>query len=208
MTSGVKTRPRLRPRAWRGIGAALLAVAAWPAQAFELAELMALLGQARSGEAQFSEQRFVQGLDQPLAASGTLSFVAPDRLLRRTLQPSAETLLVEGNTVTVTRQSRSRRFALDAAPEAVAMIEAMRATLGGDAATLQRHFRSALGGSAESWTLELVPLEAPGAGQIERVRIRGSRSELRSIETQLSGGDRSVMRIEPLRAAAGAASAP
>jgi hypothetical protein len=88
----------------------VLAVAfcAAPAWAFDLPELMGLLAKQKSGEARFTEQRFVHGLEGPLDASGTLSFDAPDKLVRRTLSPRIETMAS-----TATR-SRSRAAAATA----------------------------------------------------------------------------------------------
>jgi hypothetical protein len=42
-------------------------------------------------------------------ASGTLSFSAPDRFARHTLEPRAESMVVEGNTVSIRRGGRRRR---------------------------------------------------------------------------------------------------
>lgn len=202
MISGVKTRELAR----RGVLALGLAVAVAPAwAAFDLAALMALLAQQRGGEAEFTELRHVRGLDEPLASSGTLSFTAPDRFVRRTLKPRAETLAVEGNAVTMTRGGRSRSFALDAAPEVGGLVEAIRGTLTGDAQTLQKHFRTELGGRAELWTLALVPKEPRLGAQLRAIRIDGRRGEVRSIELQLVDGDRSVMTVEPLRPTSAAA---
>ena len=179
-----------------------------PAFAFDLPELMSLLAGQRRGEANFTEQRFVSGLDAPLASSGTLSFAAPDRFTRRTLEPRAETMTVDGNTLTLTRGGRSRSFALDAAPEMAALVESVRGTLTGNGELLQRYFRTALAGDAHAWTLDLEPLEARLAGQVSSVRIAGQGAELGSIEMRLTDGDRSVMTITPLRTATPAASAP
>jgi len=179
-----------------------------PAFAFDLPELMALLGRQRSGEASFTEQRFVSGLDAPLASSGTLSFAAPDRFMRRTTRPRAETMEVDGNTLTLSRGGRSRSFALDAAPEMAALVESVRGTLTGNAELLQRYFRTALVGDTQAWTLNLEPREAQLAGQVRSVSIAGKGGELSSIEMRLADGDRSVMTITPLRTAAPAASAP
>jgi outer membrane lipoprotein-sorting protein len=190
--------------------ALLLALTVLPARAFDLSALMALLGQQRGGEAAFSEQRFVKGLDEPLTASGTLSFAAPDRFVRTTLKPRAETMAVAGNTVTLTRGGRSRSFTLDAAPEMVGIVEAIRGTLTGNLQTVQRYFKPELSGSAEQWTLALTPLEARLGGQVRVIHIGGRRAEVNRIEMQLTDGDRSLMSIEPARAgsASPAASAP
>lgn len=187
------------------LGAATAASAAGPP--LELPELMALLARQRSGDARFTELRYVQGLDQPLEASGTLSFAAPDRFTRHTLKPRPESMVVNGNTLTLTRSGRSRSFSLDATPELVALVEAVRGTLTGNAQTLTRYFRTTLAGSAEKWTLDLVPADNRLAGQVRSVRIAGQQGALYSIEMLLVGGDRSVMSIEPLPAGS-AASAP
>jgi len=137
MISGVTMRS-LDPRVW--LCAAVL-LGSSPAWAFALSDLMGLLAQQRSGEARFTEQRYVATLDAPLKSSGVLSFQAPDRFTRQTLLPKAESMAVEGNTLTLSRGGRSRRLALDAAPEAVAMVEAIRGTLTGNGQSLQRYFR-------------------------------------------------------------------
>ncbi|HUG21956.1 outer membrane lipoprotein carrier protein LolA [Piscinibacter sp.] len=183
----------------RWVAAIAAACCALPALAFDLAELMAMLQRNQSGEATFVEQRFVKGLDAPLTASGTLSFAAPDRFTRRTLKPREESMVVEGNTVTMSRSGRSRRIALDAAPEMVGLVEAVRSTLTGNGQTLERYFRPDVSGNAERWTLDLVPLEPRFASQVSSVRVGGTRSEVRSIEMQLGDGDHSLMVIEPVR---------
>ncbi len=181
---------------------AAAALAALPAHALDLPELMALLAQKRSGEARFTEQREVKGLDAPLASSGTLSFAAPDRFTRKTLAPRPESMVVEGNIVTLTRNGRSRSLALDASPEMEAIVEAVRGTLTGNATSLQQHFKLAVAGTPEQWTLELKPATPRLAVMLDSVRIAGKRGELRTVEMRLADGDRSVMQIEPVAAGA------
>jgi outer membrane lipoprotein-sorting protein len=197
MTSGKKTR---RPEACRLALAALLLAAAGAAHAFDLPALAAMLATHSSGQARFTEQRWAKGLDQPLASSGTLSFAAPDRFTRRTLEPRAETMAVEGNTLTMSRGGRTRTLALDAVPEAAVAVEAIRGTLTGDAAALQRDFEVSVGGDAEHWTLALVPREA--GGPLAGVRIAGHRDVVQTVETRLADGGRSVMTITALPAGA------
>jgi outer membrane lipoprotein-sorting protein len=172
-----------------------------PAQAaaarpWDVDQLMALLARVRSGEARFTEQREVKGLEAPLVSSGTLSFTAPDRFARRTLQPRPESMEVDGRIVTLQRGGRSRSLVVDASPEIEAIVEAMRGTLTGNAQSLKQHFKLVLAGSAEQWTLELLPIEPRLQVMLERVRITGRRAELATVEMLLAGGDRSLMKIE------------
>lgn len=201
----MKNRSDFRPFAATATALFLLLTAlASSASALTLPELMAVLAQRRGGEASFVEQRFVKGLDQPLRSTGTLSFVAPDRFTRSTLEPRAESVSVEGNAVTMKRGGRTRVLALDAVPEAAAMVEAVRGTLTGNAPTLQRLFRTALGGTPEQWVLDLTPIEVSLYNQVRIVRLMGRRADVLSVEVQLADGDRSVMAITPM----GASTAP
>ena len=178
----------------------LLALAALPAHAFGVDDLMGLLGRARHGEARFTEQRFVQGLDGPLDASGVLHFTPPDKLERRTLSPRPESMRVEGNVMVLSRGGRTRTVTLDSMPELLGMVEALRGTLSGNAPQLQRYFRTELSGDARDWRLQLEPLDRALAAQLVRLRISGTQGEVRGVDMDFVGGDRAVMKIEPVKA--------
>lgn len=169
------------------------------AAGFDLAALSAELARNKSGQARFTEERFVTGFDSPLRASGVLSFVAPDRFTRQTLEPLAESMTVEGNTITLKRNGRSRQMAMDAVPELAALISAVRGTLTGDAATLDKHFQVRVEGTAARWMLTLVPRDARLATQVRELQIAGLAGDVRSVALWLGGGDRSVMAVEPLQ---------
>ena len=178
-----------------------LACCAAPAWAFDLSELMGLLSKQKSGEARFTEQRFVRGLEGPLDASGTLSFQAPDRLTRRTLTPRPETMAVDGNTLTLSRGGRTRTMTLDSMPELLGMVEAMRGTLNGNTQSLARYFRTSVSGTPDKWTLDLMPIDEKLAAQVRSLRLTGKAGEVLGIEMEFIGGDRSVMVITPVRGA-------
>lgn len=198
MISGTKTDARRR--------ALLLAALAPPlaasAQALTLPALMQRMAARKSGEARFSEERTVAGIDGPLLSSGTLSFAAPDRFARHTLQPTRESMEVQGRTLVLRRGGRTRQLEIDAVPELGALLEAMRATLTGDAALLGKHFSSTLTGDDAKWVLRLKPLDARLAQQVREVELVGQGADLRSILLQLANGDRSLMLLEPLTAPA------
>ncbi len=184
---------------WLGAGLWLLGLpAAW---GVELPELMALLAKNQRAEARFVEQRWVSGLGQPLQSSGTLSFTAPDRFTRTTLEPTQETLSVQGANVVMQRGGRSRTLPLDSVPEVVAIVEAVRGTLTGNLTVLQKYFNASLQGTVGQWALVLEPIEARLSAQVSRVRITGVQRELRTVEITLADGDRSLMRIETLTSA-------
>lgn len=172
------------------------------AHAFELADLSKLLAKRLNAEARFTEQRFVSGLDQPLRSSGTLSFSAPDRFSRITLEPRPESMTVQGNTVVLKRGGRTRQMTLDAVPEATAFVEALRGTLNGDMASLQKYYSVRVDGDATRWRLTLRPLGLRLGTQVQQLDIEGQGPDLKSVEVLLAGGDRSVMAIQSLTAPA------
>ena len=191
--------------ALRAIGLAA-AIAATPTHAagFDLGALTTLLGRVRSGEATFVETRRIEMLDRTLTSSGRLSFKAPDVFVRETLKPRHEKLAVDGNALTMSLGERSRTMQLDASPEAAVIVEAIRGTLTGNRAALERLFETRVGGDSRQWTLELVPRDLRLRGQVASVRVLGHESVVREVRVLLADGDQSVMTIEPVSTNRGA----
>lgn len=191
-----------------GVLTLLVALTAGPAWAdFDLDALMALLAQRKSGEARFTEERTVSTLDSTLQASGRLSFRAPDQFARYTEEPRPESMEVQGNSVVLKRGTRTRTLVLDTIPELAALADAMRGTLSGDAQALRKHFRTTVSGGPAKWVLLLKPADARLARSVSQIEIAGSRTDVRSVDLRLAGGDRSLMLVTPLAAAPGAPSA-
>jgi outer membrane lipoprotein-sorting protein len=184
------------------LAALLLSTGQAMAAPFDIAQLMRMLGEVRTGEATFVEKRQVRELDQVLESSGRLSFSAPDVFVRETLKPRSEKIAVDGNTVTMSRGSRTRTVQLDAVPEAQVIVEAIRGTLTGNREVLERHFTLQLGGSPGSWALDLTPRDARLRMQVSSIRVTGRNAVLDEVDIDLPGGDRSEMTIKPVASAA------
>jgi len=188
---------RRRALALGALALALAASAIARADAFDLARLMQMLAGVRAGEATFVERRDVRMLDRTLVSKGRLSFEAPDTFVRETTEPTRERLAITGNTLTVTQGGRRRPLQIDAAPEAALMVEAIRGTLTGNRATLERYFDARVSGTPEQWWLDLVPRDAGLRNQVQSVRVGGQRATVREVDVYLADGDRSYMSIEP-----------
>lgn len=165
------------------------------AESWNIAQLMQTLGKHSSGQATFSERKYLAVLDQPVESSGELRFQAPDRLEKITLKPKPESLVLEGNTLTVKRGKKQFVVRLSDYGEVAAFIDSIRATLAGDRSTLERTYALHLAGSAERWTLSLLPRDPHMAEVVLRINIAGTRGQLREIEILQADGDRSVMEI-------------
>lgn len=163
---------------------------------WDIDQLMQDLAQVRSNRANFVEKKFIAILDKPVESSGELLYTAPDRLEKRTFKPKPETMLLEQNILLIERGRQKHRLALQDYPELSAFIDSIRGTLAGDRKALERSFRLSLSGSAEQWTLQLLPLNDKMQSVVKHIRIAGVRDNVRSIETAQADGDRSLMLIE------------
>jgi outer membrane lipoprotein-sorting protein len=175
----------------------VLALAAAPAlAAWDLQQLMDSLAQNKAGRATFVETKHFAVLSKPIESSGELLYTAPDKLEKRTLKPKPESMVVDGDALTVERGNQKYQLQLQAYPEIAAFIESIRGTLAGDRKALERNYRLILGGSAEAWVLELQPLNEKMKAVVQRIRISGTRDQVGSIEISQADGDSSVMVIE------------
>jgi outer membrane lipoprotein-sorting protein len=174
-------------------GAGTPGAAAGAADALD--EVMHSLAQRRHGQVSFVEQHFLSVLKRPVESYGELIYDAPNHLEKRTIEPRPETLVVDGEVVTVQRGRRSHVLDLKAYPQILPFIESIRATLAGDRASLERLFRLQFTGSEMRWSLVLTPLEAQLAKTVAQIRIDGSRDELSRVEIRQSDGDRSLMTL-------------
>lgn len=161
----------------------------------DLDQVMRLLAARRHGEASFVEQHFMSLLKRPVESSGDLLYDAPGHLEKRTLEPRAESLLLDNDVVTVQRGHRSHVLELKSYPQILPFVESIRATLAGDRAALERVFRLEFSGDTGRWTLVLTPLDAQVVKAVAQVRIDGMRDALIKVEIRQPDGDRSLMTL-------------
>lgn len=180
------------------LGLALASLSPAACAAWELQQLMDSLAQNKSGHATFVEKKYIAVLDKPVESSGELLYTAPDGLEKRTLKPKPESMVVNGGELFIERGRQKHRLQLQAYPELAAFIDSIRGTLAGDRKALERSYRLSLEGSAERWSLQLLPLDEKMQAVIQRITIAGMRDQVRSIEITQADGDRSLMNIDKL----------
>jgi hypothetical protein len=182
----------------------LLALALLPAPVIShaaewgLDQLLRSLAQIRSDHAGFVEKKFIAMLDKPVESSGELFYTAPDYLEKRTLKPKPESMILDHGTLLIERGRQKRDLQLQDYPELAAFIDSIRGTLAGDRNGLEHNYRLSLEGTAEHWTLQLLPLDDKMQAVVKRIRIAGVHDAVRSIEITQSDGDSSIMLIEKL----------
>jgi len=179
----------------------LVAGPGYAAAAWDIEQLMQDLAQVKVAKGRFVERKHLGILTAPLESSGTLTYIAPSRLEKHTLTPRAESLVLEGDQLTMVSRGvgkapdRRRTVLLQDYPAISIFVESIRSTLAGDLTLLRRFYEIALDGDERRWRLVLKPRDAKMQELISEIRIGGSRDWIDSIEFLESGGDRSVMVI-------------
>ena len=161
-------------------------------------ELFDSLSRAKPTRAAFHEKKFVALLDKPMESAGELVFTPPSRMEKRTATPRPESVVVDGDVLTLERAGRKQSLRLRENPAIAVLIESLRATLAGDLATLTKTYSTALAGDTAQWRLTLRPLDPALGTLVERLEISGSQAQVKTIEIFQSDGDRSVMTLSPL----------
>lgn len=159
---------------------------------------MHALAQAPERRATFRETKRLAALDQPLQSSGTLLYRRPGYLEKATLFPHRERLVVDGDRLTVTLGDEPPRVVdLGGQPAIRALVDALRAPLGGDLATLERGFDVRTEAAFRGWRLELTPRDPATLRIVQRVWIAGAGAEVEAVEIVEAGGDEQVLLIDP-----------
>lgn len=179
---------------------ALVVTSSWQVGAtaaeWDVAALMSRLGERNSGQAEFSEKKYLAVLDKPMEQHGSLAF-APGVLEKITHTPFHERMVVEGDFLMIESgaEKRKRRLRLQRYPAIQGFIEGLRATLTGDLMTLRRFYEMKLEGNAGAWRLQLTPLQEDMAAAVREIIFSGEQGRINVIEIHHAGGDRSIMRI-------------
>ena len=180
------------------IGALLLTLA-FPSEAesWDLQALMQRMASVPSSSSRFVETRHLALLTRPLQLKGRLTYERPNRLSKHILSPFDELISVEGDALTVLNRSKGEQhlLSLREQPALRALVESVRATLAGDLAQLERHYRVELSGARGSWRMLLAPLDSQVRGYVETIALAGTDARVTRIEIVETGGDRSVMTI-------------
>jgi len=175
----------------------LLMAFALPAHADALEDLMQRLSQVKSARGKFVERKQLAMLQTPLESSGTLYYAAPGRLEKHMLQPRRESMILDGDTLTLENKDTGQRrtFAVQDNPVLWGFVESIRSTLSGDLATLRRFYDVRLDARSADWHLRLRPTERRMQQAAKEIRVSGSGTWVSAIEIEEAGGDHSVMTI-------------
>lgn len=162
---------------------------------WNLDRLMQSLAAVKSDRATFTEKKNISMLDRPVESSGELHYTAPDRLEKKTLKPTQESMVLEGDVLRIERGRQKHRFGLKEYPQFTGFVDSIRGTLAGDRKTLEQSYQLRLEGDAKRWLLTLKPTDDKVRTTIHLIQIAGSGDRLRTIDITQTDGDTSVMTI-------------
>lgn len=168
--------------------------------AWDLSTLMEDLAQHKGGRVRFVEKKYIALLEKPVVSSGEMTYTAPDRLEKRTLQPKPELMVLDRDTLTLERGKQKFVVRLADQPEAQVFVDSIRGTLAGNRALLERSYALHLSGTRERWSLSLLPSDPRIATLVSRITVGGTRNQVDTIEYLQADGDRAVMSITPFDA--------
>jgi hypothetical protein len=164
----------------------------------QVSVLMERLAQVPERQARFHEEKTLAALEHPVASVGRLVYRRPNHLEKHTTEPVTESLVVEGDTLTIAfGRDPARTVDLAAAPELQALVDTVRGTLAGDLKTLQRYYTIEAAGTLPSWRLTLTPSAPVVARFVRRVIVDGAATNPTLIQIVQVNGDEQRMFIEP-----------
>ena len=166
--------------------------------AFDIDALMTGLAEHPGGRAEFVEKRYAALLDKPVVSRGEMTYTAPGRLEKKTTEPKAESMILDGDTLTLERGQRKITIQLSSRPEARAFVDSIRSTLSGNRLALEKNYALQLSGHAEDWKLVLTPTESKIAALLKRINVSGNGRQIRELEYLQVDDDRTVMQIKPV----------
>lgn len=166
---------------------------------WNLDRLMAKLAENPGGTVAFTERHYLDILDDVVESSGTMVYQRPGRLERHIEHPKAESMVLDGNHITLDRESSHMQLELDSYPQLAGMVGSIRSALAGDRSALERDYRLELHGKRHEWRLDLIPRHYALQRYVSRILISGHDGRVSTFEIDQADGDRTVTTIEPIK---------
>ncbi len=165
------------------------------ANEIDMPTLMQLFAVNKNIKTEFVERKFVRILDFPVESSGELIFIAPAHLEKNTKSPRSESMMIDGNKVSIERGSFKRSMSLDDLADMASLVQSLTATFRGDQAGIEQYFTWVLTGTIKKWQLVLRPKSIKLFVTIREISFKGENDFVHTVETTLTDGDSSLMTL-------------
>lgn len=163
--------------------------------AFSQKDLVVLLQKPQIVQGDFTQQRFLKSLPQPINANGVFTLIAKKGLLWEMQKPFASQMRVTPNSIAQWNGSAWLESNQMGQSQQISLFLGL---LGGDIAALENQFSLALSGNEKSWTLTLTPNSLLMKQIFTQIQIKGD-SLVKEIELSETQGDRTLIRFTQLQ---------
>lgn len=163
----------------------------------ELENLMQAMAAVKHRVVRYQEEKQMELLEVPLSSTGTLEYIAPDKLVRSIHSPSQVRYIIDNKTVTIEKGKNSRSRNLDDLPLVRAFVESFRAIMAGDLMSLQAHYEIGFSGDLNQWKITLQPKDKNLAFYIAQLQLSGVGDSIRLYIVEDSNGDSTRMMLYP-----------
>jgi outer membrane lipoprotein-sorting protein len=172
------------------VGANTVPVAAQPTNEGWLELLMQRMAAIPARQADFVEVKRVAALQRPLTLHGHLIYRRPSYLEQITIAPQAETLIADGDQLSIqSGHNDTRIVSLASQPVIAGLVDGVRATLAGDLAQLRQFYRITAQGRVAAWRLILTPIQPELANVLRSVILEGADTDIRTVNVVAANGD-------------------
>lgn len=166
-----------------------------PAHALELKELLHLFSQKKQSVVDFSEEKYVSFLDEPIKSSGHMEFIAPNKLHKFILKPEKISQIINANELEIIYSNETHIVNLDDHPEFSIILRAIISVLAGDQAALKNDFKIVFKHNEAGWTLLLSPHDSYISGYVKSIKMLGNKNRISKITVTEPNNDQSITHL-------------
>ncbi len=172
------------------VGANTAPVVAQPMNEGWLELLMQRMAAISARQADFVEVKRLASLQQPLTLHGRLIYRRPSYLEQITLSPQTETLIADGDQLSIqSGHNDTRVVSLASQPVIAGLVDGVRATLAGDLSQLRQFYRITAQGRGAAWRLILTPIQPELANVLRSVILEGADTDIHTVNVVAANGD-------------------
>lgn len=175
------------------LGALALLCLSSIAHAFDLQQLSDQLAKPDVIHGQFTQEKHLRALPQPLTSKGSFVLAKKHGLLWLLKTPLQQDYRITAKGIA--RRDASGWQMLPGKSAGAEQNRLFLAVLQGDSSGLQRDFELSLSGDAQNWTLTLIPRSVLLKQVFNQINITGGEL-VHSIELLETQGDRTLMRMQ------------
>jgi hypothetical protein len=143
----------------------------------------------------FYEEKHNSMLAEPLRLTGTLEYDGPGYLRKIVQTPFAESFAIDGDQIVVNRNDETQVLNLNRSRSMQLFVQVFQAILAGDNARIDHDFETTLAGTADAWSVMLVPRLQRMRKRVPKLQLEGDAEALQRITIELDAGESHIMTL-------------